>query len=85
MAAPLGFAPTTLHNLVHPDGEIATSRAAAHMGVAMVVSSYASTTLEEIFAQGPGENPYAIQVGIAKERGYTVQLIKKAEDSHSLQ
>ncbi|RAH86757.1 FMN-dependent dehydrogenase [Aspergillus japonicus CBS 114.51] len=79
LTAPLGFAPTALHRLAHLDGKIATSRAAARMGVAMAVSSYASTTLEDIVAQGTGENPYAIQVGITKERGYTVQIIKRAE------
>ncbi|PYI19019.1 (S)-2-hydroxy-acid oxidase [Aspergillus violaceofuscus CBS 115571] len=79
LTAPLGFAPTALHRLAHLDGKIATSRAAARMGVAMAVSSYASTTLEDIVAQGIGENPYAIQVGITKERGYTVQIIKRAE------
>ncbi|PYI32161.1 FMN-dependent dehydrogenase [Aspergillus indologenus CBS 114.80] len=79
ITAPLGFAPTALHRLAHLDGEIATSRAAARMRVAMAVSSYASTALEDIVAQGIGENPYAIQVGITKERGYTVQMIKRAE------
>ncbi|KAF5502404.1 Oxidase FUB9 [Colletotrichum aenigma] len=32
-ALPLGFSPAAMHGLAHPDGEIATSRAAAKMGI----------------------------------------------------
>lgn len=76
---PLGFSPTALHSLAHPDGEAATARAAANMGISMALSSYATTSLEDVAAQGTGQNPYAIQLTIPKERGIAVQMIKRAE------
>lgn len=76
---PLGFCPTALHQLAHPDGETATSRAAANMGVAMGLSSYATTPLEKVAEQGTGQNPYAIQLTIPKERHIAVQMIRRAE------
>lgn len=78
VAFPLGFSPTALHELAHPDGEAATSRAAANMGIAMALSTYATTPLEDVVAQGTG-NPYAIQLTIPKERGLAVQMIRRAE------
>ncbi|KAG0650720.1 Oxidase FUB9 [Hyphodiscus hymeniophilus] len=64
---PLGFSPAAMHQLAHPDGEVATSRAAAKHGVAMAVSSYATCSMEDIITQGSG-NPYAFQVTILKDR-----------------
>jgi (S)-2-hydroxy-acid oxidase len=67
-----------MHCLAHKDGELATSRAASKMGVPMVLSSYATTPLEDVIAQGTG-NPYMMQMCIVKERSITVQLLKRAE------
>ncbi|KAK8211451.1 hypothetical protein M8818_003104 [Zalaria obscura] len=75
---PLGLSPTAMHKLAHPDGEIATSRAAAKMGVAMGLSSYSTTSLEDVAAQGSG-NPYFHQVCILKDRKRTLQLLQRAE------
>lgn len=80
---PLGFSPTALHELAHPDGEAATSRAAANMGIAMALSTYATTPLEDVAAQGTGQNPYAIQLTIPKERSIAVQMIRRAEGRFS--
>ncbi|KAE8142945.1 FMN-dependent dehydrogenase [Aspergillus pseudotamarii] len=76
---PLGFSPTALHKLAHPDGEFATSQAAANMGIGMALSSYASTPLEDVAAQGTGHNPYAIQLAIPKDRSIAAQMIRRAE------
>lgn len=80
---PLGFSPTALHNLAHPDGELATSRAAANMGISMGLSSYAATPLEDVAVQGTGQNPYMIQLTIPKDRSIAVQMIKRAEGMYS--
>lgn len=81
---PLGFSPTALHRFAHPDGEKATSRAAANMGVGMALSSYSTTSLEDVAAQGTGRNPYAMQLTIPKERGFAVQMVKRAEGIYLL-
>ncbi|KAL9594810.1 MAG: hypothetical protein Q9219_006824 [cf. Caloplaca sp. 3 TL-2023] len=68
-----------MQKLAHPDGELATSRAAAKMRTAMALSSYATTSLEEVKAQG-ADNPYMIQMCVVKDRGITLQLLERAQE-----
>ncbi|KAJ5666116.1 FMN-dependent dehydrogenase family protein [Penicillium maclennaniae] len=49
-----GFSLAASHKLAHPDGELATSRAAAKFGICMGSSSYATYPVEEVAAQGAG-------------------------------
>lgn len=44
----------------------------------MALSSYATTSLEDVIAQGTG-NPYMMQMCIVKDRNITMQLLKRAE------
>ncbi len=46
--APLFIAPTAYQCLAHPDGECATAQAARHSRTVMVVSSFATRSLEEV-------------------------------------
>ena len=75
---PLGFSPSAMHKLAHPIGEIGTSKAAANMGIAMCLSSYATASLEEVIAESKG-NPYMIQMCVVKNRNITFQLLRRAE------
>lgn len=75
---PVGISPTAMQRLAHPDGEEATSRAAAGMNIPMCLSSYSNTSLEEVGLQGSG-NPYMMQMCIVKDRSVTLQLIKRAQ------
>ncbi|HET8566100.1 MAG TPA: alpha-hydroxy-acid oxidizing protein [Solirubrobacterales bacterium] len=55
MPAPLLLAPIGVQQGVHPDGELATARAAAAVGVPMIASTASHHPLEEIAeAGGPG-------------------------------
>jgi (S)-2-hydroxy-acid oxidase len=81
VAFPCGLSPTAMHRLAHPEGEIATSRAAARLGIPMALFSYATTSLEDVKAQGNG-NPYVMQMCIVKDRNITLQLLKRAESKH---
>lgn len=47
-AAPLLLAPVAYHKLVHPEGELASIRAATAMASSMIVSTLASYRMEEI-------------------------------------
>lgn len=67
-----------MHRLAHPDGELATSRAAARHGLAMGLSSYSTESLEDVIAQG-GDNPYAMQLCVLRDRKVVEQLIRRAE------
>lgn len=75
---PLGFSPAAMHRLAHPDGEIATSRAAAKYGLCMGLSTYSTSSLEDVAAQGNG-NPFALQLSALRDRRTTLRMIKRAE------
>ena len=70
-----------MHKLAHPDGELATSRAASNLKIPMALSSYATSSLEEVKAQD-AEIPYMIQMCIVKDRNITLQLLERAESEH---
>ncbi|KAL5362533.1 FMN-dependent dehydrogenase family protein [Aspergillus floccosus] len=76
--APIGFAPAAAHKLAHPVGEIGTSRVAARNGIPMCLSTYSTTSLEDVIAEGTG-NPYAMQVSFFQDREVTRSLIRRAE------
>ena len=50
LAAPIMLAPTAFHRLAHPEGERATARAALALGTVFVLSTVASTSIEEVAA-----------------------------------
>lgn len=75
---PVGFSPTAFHRLVHPDGEVATARAAKALGVPMVVSCMSSMPLEDIAAQS-GNDCLWLQLYIFKDRQLTRDLVGRAE------
>jgi 4-hydroxymandelate oxidase len=75
MAMPLVVAPTALHRLAHPDGELATVRAAGAAGVPMTLSSLATTAVEEVVAASAG--PVWFQLYINPDRGFTRELVER--------
>lgn len=80
---PLGFAPAAAHKLAHQDGEIATSRAASKNNIPMCLSSWSTSSLEDVVAQG-AENPYAMQVSFFRDMGITKRVIQQAEGNSFL-
>jgi 4-hydroxymandelate oxidase len=77
LAAPIGVAPMAYHRLVHPEGEVATARAAGEAGQLFVVSMFASRTLEEIAAAASG--PLWLQLYWLRRRGIVLELVRRAE------
>ncbi|MBE7491260.1 MAG: alpha-hydroxy-acid oxidizing protein [Planctomycetes bacterium] len=73
---PALIAPMAYQKLAHKDGELAVARAAAACGVPCVVSTMATTSLEDI-AQVPG--PKWFQLYCHKDRAITEDLIHRAE------
>ena len=49
---PLIVAPSAVQRLAHPDGELATARAARDAGLLMILSMNASTSVEDVCATG---------------------------------
>ncbi|GAA2117323.1 alpha-hydroxy-acid oxidizing protein [Streptomyces synnematoformans] len=56
LPAPVLLAPVGVQSIVHPDGELATARAAAALGVPMVMSTASSYSIEEV-AEASGAGP----------------------------
>lgn len=77
LAHPIVLAPVAYQTLAHPDGERASALAAAAMGGAMVVSTQAGLTLEEIAAATPA--PLWFQLYIQTDRAFTRRLVGRAE------
>lgn len=77
-AVPIGVAPTAMQCLAHPDGELATSRACKKTNIVMGLSSFATTTLEEV-AEENGSNPHVLQLYLFEEREHTVKMLKRAK------
>jgi 4-hydroxymandelate oxidase len=74
---PVLLAPTALNRLGHPDGEVAAARAAGGAGTAMVLSTTASSTIEEVAAVATG--PLWFQLYVYRDRAVTHDLVRRAE------
>jgi 4-hydroxymandelate oxidase len=79
LVAPILIAPTAYHCMAHPDGERATARGAASAGTLYVVSTLATTTLEDVAAASTG--PKWFQLYVHKDRGLSRALVERAEAS----
>lgn len=77
ISMPLMIAPTAFHKLACPEGELATARAARHVGTCMVLSSLSTTPMEDIFEQAA--SPKWFQLYVYKDRGLTRRLVERAE------
>ena len=74
---PIGVAPAALHGLAHPDGELATARAAAGAGAINVVSTVASRSIEEIAAAAPDARRW-FQLYVQRDWAVTRGLVERA-------
>lgn len=75
---PLGVAPTAMQKLAHPDGELATARACKEANVAMGLSSFATTTLENV-AKASEDNPNVLQLYLFENQEHSRKLIQRAK------
>jgi 4-hydroxymandelate oxidase len=77
LAAPVLLAPTGFQRLFHAEGELATARGAAAAGVPWVLSTGATTSLEDSAARAGG--PLLFQLYVQRDRGLTRDLVRRAE------
>jgi isopentenyl diphosphate isomerase/L-lactate dehydrogenase-like FMN-dependent dehydrogenase len=75
VSLPVLGAPTALHRMAHPDGEVATARACRDAGTVMTVSTLASSTIEDVASVG---GPRWFQLYVMEDRGRTEELIRRA-------
>jgi isopentenyl diphosphate isomerase/L-lactate dehydrogenase-like FMN-dependent dehydrogenase len=87
LPAPVLLAPVGVQSIVHPDGELATARAAAALGVPMILSTASAHTIEEV-AEASGTGPRWFQLywpadpdlcasilGRARKEGYSTLVV----------
>ena len=78
LKVPVLLAPVGVLQIAHPDGELAVARAAAAAGVPMILSTAASTAMEDVAAaNGDGQRWY--QLYWPKDRAVAVSLLGRAE------
>ncbi len=76
LSLPLLIAPMAAQRLAHPEGEEAMARAAAESGVAMVVSTMATVSLEDVAGAAPG--PKWFQFYCHRDRDLSGDLLQRA-------
>lgn len=64
---PVMLAPSGLHTLVHPDGEVATAAGAKNAGTVMILSSGTGRSLEEV-AEAGGDRWFQLYWGADRDR-----------------
>ncbi|CAA7406879.1 unnamed protein product [Spirodela intermedia] len=77
ISMPIMIAPTAMQKMAHPDGEYATARAASEAGTIMTLSSWATSSVEEVASTGPGIRFF--QLYVYKDRNVVAQLVRRAE------
>ncbi|KAM3370325.1 hypothetical protein ACQJBY_017930 [Aegilops geniculata] len=77
VSMPIMIAPTAMQKMAHPEGELATARAAASAGTIMTLSSWATSSMERVNSVGPGIRFF--QLYVYKDRNIVRQLVKRAE------
>jgi lactate 2-monooxygenase len=78
MPAPLLLAPVGVQTIVHPDGELASARAAAALGLPYIHSTAASHSIEQA-AEAVGEGPRWYQLYWPRERELAASFVARAE------
>ncbi|XP_036398962.1 hydroxyacid oxidase 1 [Megalops cyprinoides] len=78
LSMPVCVAATAMQRMAHPDGETATMRACSSAGTGMMLSSWATSTIEEVAEAAPDSVRW-MQLYIYKDRDLTLSLVRRAE------
>ncbi|CAN5914865.1 alpha-hydroxy acid oxidase [soil metagenome] len=79
ISMPICVAPTAFQKLAHPDGELASVRAAAAAGTLFILSTLSTSRVEDVVAEAAGRIPVWFQLYIYKDRGATEALVRRVE------
>jgi lactate 2-monooxygenase len=78
MPAPVMLAPVGVQTILHPDGELASARAAADVGLPVIASTAAAHSMEDV-AEAAGDAPRWFQLYWPKDDAITESLVRRAE------
>lgn len=79
ISMPVLIAPTAFQRMAHPDGEVATAKAAGRAGTIMMLSTLSTSSIEEVMEAATG--PVWFQLYVYKDRGTTAALVERAESA----
>ena len=74
---PVAIAPMAVQGLAHPDGEVATARAAGAAGIPFTLSTTSSRSIEEVAAGAPDAKRW-FQLYVQVDPGRTRELVERA-------
>ena len=77
VSMPILVAPTAFQGLAHPEGEVATVKAAGAAKTLMTLSTLSTFSIEEVMAVATG--PVWFQLYVFKDRAISASLVKRAE------
>ncbi|XP_056623762.1 hydroxyacid oxidase 1 [Triplophysa dalaica] len=80
VSMPICVAATAMQKMSHPDGETATARGCVSCDTGMMLSSWSTSTIEEVAEAAPGGVRW-MQLYIYKDRTLTQSLVRRAEDA----
>lgn len=78
LKTPVMLVPVGMQKISHPEGELATARAAAAAGVPLVVSTVSSHSMEQI-AEVMGDAPRWYQLYWSTDREVSASMVRRAE------
>ncbi|KAG7504948.1 hydroxyacid oxidase 1 [Solea senegalensis] len=84
LSMPVCVAATAMQRMAHPEGETATARACRAVGTGMMLSSWATSTIEEVMSamtSSAGGAVLWLQLYIYKDRELTLSLVRRAEEA----
>uniref|UniRef100_A0A3B4YWE3 (S)-2-hydroxy-acid oxidase n=1 Tax=Stegastes partitus TaxID=144197 RepID=A0A3B4YWE3_9TELE len=83
LSMPVCVGATAMQRMAHPEGETATARACKAVGTGMMLSSWATSTIEEVMsattASPESGSVLWLQLYIYKDRELTLSLVRRAE------
>lgn len=79
VSMPVLIAPTAFQRLAHPDGEVATARAAGRAGTIMTLSTLSTSSIEEVAKVA--SSPLWFQLYVYRDRAITRSLVARAESA----
>jgi 4-hydroxymandelate oxidase len=74
--SPILLAPVAYHRLYHPEGEIGTARGASAAGAGFVISTFTTTSIDEIARNT--QRPIWFQLYVQRDRAFTKDMVQRA-------
>ncbi|XP_078086486.1 2-Hydroxyacid oxidase 1 isoform X2 [Mustelus asterias] len=76
---PICVSATAMQRMAHPEGEVATVKACRSQGTGMMLSTWATSSIEQVAQAAPGALRW-LQLYIYKDRELTKSLVRRAEE-----